>query len=103
MHGESDAPISLVLHFSADICKATSLLAPMTAWKACDPVTIQHLNMLHTHLDFEDPFDVTIFAVACLAFWSQARLGELLFDNAFDPLLHIAWNGIIFGVTTSNR
>jgi len=46
---------------------------------------IQHLEWLCTHLDFEDPFDATVFAIACLAFWLQAQLRELLFDAPFDP------------------
>jgi len=44
-----------------------------------------------------------VFAIACLAFWSQARLGELLFYAAFDPHLHITCDGIKFGMSTSNR
>src|SRR5882724_4825394 len=35
--------------------KVESLLAPITSWKACDPMMIQHLNMLHTHLDLKAP------------------------------------------------
>jgi len=43
----------------------------------------------HACLDFDDPFDATVFAIAFLAFWSQACLGELLFKKGFDPSLHI--------------
>jgi len=82
---------------------AASLLAPTAVWIPCDPVTVQHLEWLHTHLDFEDPFNATVFTIACLAFWLQAQLREPLFDAAFDPRLHISCNSIKFSVASSNR
>ena len=90
------------LHYT-DTQKATSLLAPAIKQKPCEPVTIQHLECLCTCLNFDDPFDATVFAIACLAFWSQARLGELLFDSTYDPQHHIAHGGIVFGMSSSNR
>jgi len=50
---------------------------------------IQHLECLCHDLDFDDPFDVSVYTLACLAFWSQARLGKLSFENVFDPLVHV--------------
>ena len=44
---------------------------------------------------------MAVFALACLAFWSQARLGELLFEKEFNPTL--ARGSITFSVTSSNR
>jgi len=78
-------------------------LAPESMQKACDPITIQHLEWLCTGLDLNDPFNTSMFAMACLTFWSQMHLRELLFEFNFDPLLHITHNSILFGVTMSNR
>lgn len=55
-----------------------------------DPVTLQHLQTLCSHLDLTTSFNVAIFAVACVAFWSCCRLGELLIDLDFDPNLHVS-------------
>ena len=76
-------------------------MSPPSTCRPHDPVTIQHLECIRKCLDFEDLFDVTIYALACLAFWSQARLGELLFENQFDWLLHITRGNVAFGVTSN--
>jgi len=55
-----------------------------------DPVTIDHIKALHRHLDLTNTFDIAVFALACIAFWSCCRLGELLIDSKFDPLAHVA-------------
>jgi len=83
--------------------KAAARLAPHTSRRKRDPLTIQHLECLRNDLDFEDPFDASVYALACLAFWSQARLGELSFDNAFDPLTHVVRGSLAFGSSSSNR
>ena len=85
------------------LAQAAALLAPKRLLKPRDPVTIQHLKCLRSGLNFGDPFDASVFAMACLAFWSQAHLGELIFDNAFDPSLHMTRSGVIFGKTSSNH
>jgi len=41
---------------------------------------------------------MAVFALTCLAFWSQAQLGELLFHRDFNPGLHIAHENILFGI-----
>ena len=63
--------------------KAAALLAPHTSRRKYDPMTIQYLECLHNNLDFEDPFDASVYSLTCLMFWSQAHLGELSYDNAF--------------------
>jgi len=82
---------------------AASLLAPTVLWCPHELVTIQHLEWLCISLDFFNPFDAAVFTIACLSFWSQAHLGELLFSAAFDPQLHIACDSINFGVSSSER
>src|SRR5882724_8533983 len=84
------------------LAQAAALLAPKHFQKLCDPMTIQHLECLCSGLNFDDPFDASIFAMACLAFWSQAHLGELIFDNSFDPSLHMTRSGVMFGKTLND-
>ena len=55
-----------------------------------DPVTMLYLCALCSHLDLTDTFDIAVFAVACVAFWSCSHLGELLIDSNFDPALHVS-------------
>lgn len=42
------------------------------------PINAAMLLALYEGLDFTKPSDVAIFAAACVAFWGQCRLGELL-------------------------
>ncbi|KZV63019.1 DNA breaking-rejoining enzyme, partial [Peniophora sp. CONT] len=42
------------------------------------PVTVEHLTALRERLNFDDPLEACVYAVACVAFWSVCRLGELL-------------------------
>jgi hypothetical protein len=42
------------------------------------PINATMLRVLYDGLDFSSPADVAIFAAACVAFWGQCRLGELL-------------------------
>jgi len=39
----------------------------------CEPVTIEHLKSLCHHLDLSNSFYISVFAVACVAFWSCCR------------------------------
>jgi len=85
------------------LAQAATLLAPKCSQKPHEPMTIQHLECLHSGLNFYDPFDASIFAMACLAFWSQVRLSELSFDKYFDPSLQMIRSGVIFRKTSSNH
>lgn len=51
------------------------------------PITVKMLLDLHDGLNRENNLDVAVYATACLAFWGQMRLGELLPSSAlrFDP------------------
>ncbi|EIN04906.1 hypothetical protein PUNSTDRAFT_31671, partial [Punctularia strigosozonata HHB-11173 SS5] len=42
------------------------------------PVSRGMLRILRANLDLSNPVDIAVFAAACLAFWGQCRLGELL-------------------------
>ena len=89
---------------SITVHQASASLAPASSTRPKRaPVTIDHLRSLRRHLDFTDPFEVTIFAGACVAFWAQARLGELIFDGSFDPLLHASRGDFTLSCSTSGR
>ncbi|KAF8885303.1 hypothetical protein BD779DRAFT_1611958 [Infundibulicybe gibba] len=57
------------------------------------PVTLAMIRALHDSLNLSNSLDVCILVVATMAFWSQARLGELLsplsrlFDSSCTPRL----------------
>ncbi|KAJ7429859.1 hypothetical protein B0H11DRAFT_2166731 [Mycena galericulata] len=42
------------------------------------PINSEMLRALYEGLDFSNPRDVAVFAAACVAFWGQCRLGEIL-------------------------
>ncbi|KAF8147555.1 DNA breaking-rejoining enzyme [Mycena galopus ATCC 62051] len=42
------------------------------------PINATMLRILYEGLDLSDPRDIAVFAAACVAFWGQCRLGELL-------------------------
>jgi len=65
--------------------KAVALLTLPPSHRQCNPVMIWHLKCLCNGLYFNDPFDAAMYALACLRFWSKAHLGELTFNNDFDP------------------
>ncbi|KAF7296201.1 hypothetical protein HMN09_01088800 [Mycena chlorophos] len=51
------------------------------------PISSAMLAELHRGLDFASPFDVAVYAAACVAFWGQCRLGEILPITAKDKSL----------------
>lgn len=69
------------------IKKAVAKRAPSSKKSLRPPVTVQHLRALASRLDLLNSFDIAVFAVACTAFWSCMRLGEILVDSPrfFDP------------------
>jgi hypothetical protein len=56
------------------------------------PVTLEHMHALFRGLDLSNAFDASVFAVACTAFWSCCRLGELIIvsTSSFDPSRHVS-------------
>ncbi|KAJ6523727.1 hypothetical protein B0H19DRAFT_1215043 [Mycena capillaripes] len=46
------------------------------------PINSAMLRVLYEGLDFSKPRDVAVFAAACVAFWGQCRLGELIPTSA---------------------
>ena len=84
--------------------KASVSLAPTSSTRPKrTPITIDHIRSLRCHLDFTDPFEVTVFAVACVMFWAQACLGKLIFDGMFDPALHASRRDFTLSCSTSGR
>src|ERR1700722_4153373 len=73
------------------IKKGVRKLTPATSKrKKRPPVTIEHIYALRKGLDLTNSFDTSVWAIACVAFWSCCRLGELLIPspNTFDPIKH---------------
>jgi hypothetical protein len=61
------------------LLKAANKLTPSLSCRSPrQAVSISMLDFLSTALTLSSPFDICCFAVACTAFWGQARLGELL-------------------------
>ena len=56
------------------------------------PVTVEHMYALRSGLDLTNSFDAAVWAIACVAFWSCCRLGELVVPsrNTFDSVKHVA-------------
>ncbi|KAG0694632.1 DNA breaking-rejoining enzyme [Suillus ampliporus] len=67
------------------------------------PVTLEHMHALLRNLDLMNTFDVSVFAVATVAFWSCCRLGELVIDsvNSFNPSWHVTRSAPLHCCTTS--
>lgn len=42
------------------------------------PINAAMLSMLYEGLNLSSPADIAVFAAACVAFWGQCRLGEIL-------------------------
>ncbi|CAA7271031.1 unnamed protein product [Cyclocybe aegerita] len=73
--------------------KGVTKLVPISSKRAKrPPVTIEHLYALRKGLDLTNTFDIAVWAIACIAFWSCCRLGELTIpsSNLFDPIKHAA-------------
>ena len=67
-------------------------LVPISSKRAKrPPVTIEHLYALRKGLDLTNAFDAAVWAVACVAFWSCCRLGELVVPstNLFNSAKHV--------------
>jgi len=84
--------------------KGAGKFAPPSSHQAKrEPVTIDHLRVLHHRLDMSDAFDIAIFAIACIAFWCCCRLGELMLDSQHDPRSHVSCaTDIKRGVASNN-
>ena len=72
--------------------KGVRKLVPISSKRAKrPPVTIEHLYALRKGLDLTNAFDIAVWALACIAFWSCCRLGELTIPsvNLFDADKHV--------------
>ncbi|KAI0634905.1 hypothetical protein C8Q77DRAFT_1053520, partial [Trametes polyzona] len=66
-------------------------LAPATSKRSeRNPITLSTLEALRRDFDLATPLDAAVWACACVAFFSLARLGELTVQNqkAFKAALH---------------
>lgn len=72
--------------------KAALRLEPPTSSRDLrDPVTIESMMVVATHLDMNSPLDATVWACMTTVFWSVSRLGEFTVEkiSAFDAQRHI--------------
>ena len=75
-------------HLNHAIKGATSVTPSSSSCPLHLLVLISHLQSLHATLDLKNTFDASVYAIACISFWSQCRLIELCLDELFDPLHH---------------
>lgn len=70
----------------------TRLVPPSSKRAQRPPVTLDALTQLGQGLDLSNSFDIAVFAISCVAFWSCCRLGELLIPspNVFDASKHVS-------------
>jgi len=68
-----------------------------------DLVTIDHLRALHRYLDHTNAFNIAVFTIVCITFWSCCRLGELLINTKPDPKAHILQSMSIRHGVAANR
>ncbi|KAG1811118.1 uncharacterized protein BJ212DRAFT_1278216 [Suillus subaureus] len=83
----------------------TKLTPPSSKRACCPPVTLDTLGQLAQGLDLTNSFNIAIFAVACVAFWSCCHLGELLIPspNVFDLIKHISHSILLISVHNSHN
>ena len=55
-----------------------------------DPVSLEHLCLLHRGLDITRSMDAAVYAVACCAFWGVCRLGELTVSSRNETAIESA-------------
>lgn len=58
-----------------------NLAPPSSSLPPRPPVTREMLILLACHLTVTTPLDACCFAAACMAFWAQLRLGEILSER----------------------
>src|SRR5882724_9101041 len=63
---------------------------------------IDHIRALHHCLDHTNTFNITVYAIACIAFCRCCRLGELLLDTTYDSKAHVSHSTAITCGTSSN-
>ena len=74
------------------ILRGALQMAPKLSTRAKrEPYTLAYLRALRDHLNLTDPLDAAVWAVLTVAFFSLARLGELLLNrlDGFQPGDHI--------------
>lgn len=59
-------------------CWSRNLAPESSKRRPRPPINAAMLRALFDGLDFKSPRDVAVFAAACVAFWGQCRLGEIL-------------------------
>ncbi|KAG1844079.1 hypothetical protein DFJ58DRAFT_717694 [Suillus subalutaceus] len=81
--GESD----VLCHVRRGLSKLTPPSSKCSKCSKCPPMILTALLQLASGLNLSNSFDITVFAIACVAFC----LGELLIPspNTFDPVKHV--------------
>ena len=87
-HTINGAPWLGKAHLSRAVKGATSFAPPSSTRPPRLPVMIDHLRTMKSNIQLSNPFDAAVWAIACIAFWSQCRLIELCVDGLFNPTQH---------------
>ncbi|KAG1718865.1 hypothetical protein EDD22DRAFT_941011 [Suillus occidentalis] len=85
--------------------RGLSRLAPPSSKRARrPPVTLEALTQLRDGLDLSNSFDISVFAIACIAFWCCCRLGELVIPstNMFNSVKHVSRSILPIAIIDSN-
>ena len=102
-HQINDAPWLGRAILERSIQGASNFAPPSSITPKCDPVSMLHLQALRQHLNLTNSFDIAVFAVACITFWSCSHLGELLVNSTFDPKQHVSHSTSIRHSIASNK
>lgn len=91
-HKVKNLPWNGPFAYGASVSGAAQILAPPSVKQLRAPVTLMHLQALHSRLSFSNTFDCAVYATATTAFWGLCRLGELTIPSltTFDSTRHIS-------------
>jgi hypothetical protein len=89
--GDSSSHMQVV---TRAVKQGVAKLVPDTARRAKRrPVTIEHMHALRVgRVNLSNVFDAAVLALACAAYWSCCRLGELSIPSVgtFNPAKHVS-------------
>ncbi|KAG2756260.1 hypothetical protein P692DRAFT_20715949 [Suillus brevipes Sb2] len=98
-HGASS---ELLRHMRRGLAR---LVPPSSKRARRPPVTLEALTQLRNGLDLSNSFDISVFAIACVAFWCCCRLGELVIPsiNTFNSVKHVSRSILPIAISDSNN
>ncbi|KAF9037775.1 hypothetical protein BJ165DRAFT_1532414 [Panaeolus papilionaceus] len=77
--------------FLSMVCTTANKLGSSKKCPPCTPISLEHLKLLHNHLDISKPHDAAIWACALTTFFGCRRLGETTVSEApFNADRHVS-------------